>query len=1401
MAQHVFIISGQSNAAGQWSGTVPAHLQTADAGIKIWTGASWDTLVNGTNNQTLASGISTAGWWGPESQFAYLFRQMFPTETIYLLKAAVGSTGIAYWLPSGVGYNLITANITPALAALSSPVVDGFLWYQGEQDATTSVLANAYQANMEALDVVVKTTWRGTEATRMMVAQVNPGDGRAYLSTVRAAQAAYCAADPAGRFLNNTAAYSYQGDAVHLTATGLVSCGADMFANYLTARRSRMVWSSAASTAEVAFMAAPDIIAIVVEDPPIIPGNIVSGSFDTHPYVTWFQMTNPRSGAMEWCTPLGKDRTEVRFSDLPNPAGYINKVALRTLANWSLTGGGGVTISNVYYRDEASGQGWVFNTGSGQGLNSYMVTQRHTVYLKLSGVPTGAAMTIGNATAGVAPISYTFNDKTSRAGGIQVNHIGQRPDDAHKYGYLAARIPGAANSGTMQFAAAPYNMTTFHVLDSTKTSVYSNSIVQRVSSALTPGEGYDSGIDVADLGQGWRITGVTKGASTTTVTCSGGHGLAVNDRVRFFGISGMTQLENPPAVLAGSNWFAPIITRVDATTFDIALNSSGFTNFSATPVTSEALGGITNMVFKCFNTNRAGTYVYGLDFSAWTPSSGGTYYLHIPGYGISDPMQITSNAWAQSTAKLHEGVYTLRHGIAVTNSSGYSRGVSLYDGVNGVTNYRSTLVALFCTECASFYIPTPAPAPPTAIGSGLGAYYNAGAAFTFTSLTVSGSTITATTSAPHGITIGQSIAVQMVGSAPATYLNGTGSILTALATDKFTYTAVGTAPVAPATTPGIGRSGWVTSVRHPGRVAHQDAGDNDEPGIDHFPAWKLLAMVFGNMDKPSRFTPFTVPLSSAVLDPTLFAGTDALPPLFHEMFWFAEPYRVNQMPDGSVWGGHNIGAQKLPPLLPEFSSAIASYPETIDKYRGTDAGGGLTGQTVHAYIYARDHLTNFLYAAYAAQLAQIAYDYTLTALGDAYKASAIAAYAWADNLMTDPVARDAYYKGELNLRDKAGWTEAQYQNAMIEIDGYPGVLKRGMVAKVDAAGSLFRLLGSTTGAAYGAFITNRACTTATVSNAGTGHAVNDILTLATTGATGVVKPIRILVTAVDGGGGITGRSVLNTGSFTTAPTPNPIVQASSTGSGINASFTIATLPMHNNIGEEHIGGYDYCVTTGANATAKSDIQTRSSANPQPALCMASTMGYMGMFWRGGSPGTSGTTEPAGMLEMILAHSHYAFINGNTAARSSEFIKLMQAGANFIHGANLANKAYITGMGPRPFRIVLHEDSFKYGAKPIHGINVMGHFAWATSSMFNNFAGSTAASDGPLNYNSDNTTGLYESYATPGSAKMWNPWRGASSYWEWSPENKGIIYASEFTQILQVSLLAMELYLHGWDDNV
>ena len=72
---------------------------------------------------------------------------------------------------------------------------------------------------------------------------------------------------------------------------------------------------------------------------------------------------------------------------------------------------------------------------------------------------------------------------------------------------------------------------------------------------------------------------------------------------------------------------------------------------------------------------------------------------------------------------------------------------------------------------------------------------------------------------------------------------------------------------------------------------------------------------------------------------------------------------------------------------------------------------------------------------------------------------------------------------------------------------------------------------------------------------GTGHAVGDIITLATTGGTVVFAP-RIRVDAVNGGGLITACSIVSGGSIRIDPTTNPITQASTTGVGTGATFTV-----------------------------------------------------------------------------------------------------------------------------------------------------------------------------------------------------------------------------------------------------
>src|SRR4051794_24323652 len=128
-------------------------------------------------------------------------------------------------------------------------------------------------------------------------------------------------------------------------------------------------------------------------------------------------MVNPMTGNTEWCCPVGINRGQVRFSDKPNPAGYVDKIALRTLANYTVTG---ATVTAIYYRNEANGQGQ--NQQQAGGSGQLMISQRHTVYLKLSApLSNGTTLTISNSAPNTfTHFSFTFNDKLTRAGGIQV---------------------------------------------------------------------------------------------------------------------------------------------------------------------------------------------------------------------------------------------------------------------------------------------------------------------------------------------------------------------------------------------------------------------------------------------------------------------------------------------------------------------------------------------------------------------------------------------------------------------------------------------------------------------------------------------------------------------------------------------------------------------------------------------------------------------------------------------------------------------------------------------------------------------------------------------------------------------------------------------------------------------
>ena len=180
--------------------------------------------------------------------------------------------------------------------------------------------------------------------------------------------------------------------------------------------------AQALPTVSDAWMETPDVLAFVVSDGAILPGNIVRLSApDNAAYDTWVLRNNPRSGNMEYCAVIGPDKMLLRFEDQISPK-FVDRHSLRNAANYSINGNSAqLKVTDVYYRDEANGQG---ELGHQKVL---LLTMRHTVYLQLSNRPVqGATYTISNSAGAIGDFSFTFDDKNIRAGGIKSSAAGHK---------------------------------------------------------------------------------------------------------------------------------------------------------------------------------------------------------------------------------------------------------------------------------------------------------------------------------------------------------------------------------------------------------------------------------------------------------------------------------------------------------------------------------------------------------------------------------------------------------------------------------------------------------------------------------------------------------------------------------------------------------------------------------------------------------------------------------------------------------------------------------------------------------------------------------------------------------------------------------------------------------------
>ena len=107
---------------------------------------------------------------------------------------------------------------------------------------------------------------------------------------------------------------------------------------------------------------------------------------------------------------------------------------------------------------------------------------------------------------------------------------------------------------------------------------------------------------------------------------------------------------------------------------------------------SPAYSSVDGLVFKVYQSNSSGTYVYGLDYSAFT-TVGGPYYVRVAGIGVSDPITISEHSWYDVAKVSSYGEYNHRFGIALEASVGGFERPHAFDGrVNVFGGVTGTMV-------------------------------------------------------------------------------------------------------------------------------------------------------------------------------------------------------------------------------------------------------------------------------------------------------------------------------------------------------------------------------------------------------------------------------------------------------------------------------------------------------------------------------------------------------------------------------------------------------------------------------------------------------------------------------------------------------------------------------------
>lgn len=507
-------------------------------------------------------------------------------------------------------------------------------------------------------------------------------------------------------------------------------------------------------------MSAPDIVYLEVRDQEIARGTLLQLSSPDSSALNAFVQRDPVTGGAgtSWCRVVGQvngtQKMWLRFSD-EIPTAFLDRPTVDNSANWATIGGR--TVTAVSRLTMPFDQGYCISSTMQPGR---IGTMKHFIRLKLDGNLSPGAYTVSCATNPFPATSFTFDPKSSRCISIRATQTGHRYKDPEKRAYLSDWAPGFPSEGAIDFLGT-YGLSAFNIIDSNGWVHFTGPITQRwwpaqiepylntnskfgpvVASGgtgyavndiltLTGGTGTAPTVKVKTVSSGviTAATWVTLGewtvapndpVSTTGGTGSGatfnsslftiasttnapktvetltvgsptsfkitGHGYTTGQIKNFRGFSGTIS-----GSLEGLNL---VVTVTDADNFTVAVDTTGKV-WSST----DRLTGYNGLVYDTFQSNHAATHIFEMDYSGWQANKFGTYYVQIPGLGISDPFTVDDAIHYQNAATHIKGYYNQLWGRALDSSfGGYSRPTNYKDGNNGVIIYESNLPAPFSDQ-------------------------------------------------------------------------------------------------------------------------------------------------------------------------------------------------------------------------------------------------------------------------------------------------------------------------------------------------------------------------------------------------------------------------------------------------------------------------------------------------------------------------------------------------------------------------------------------------------------------------------------------------------------------------------------------------------------------------------